>query len=108
VPNAGAIAFVKFKGALTSLELGRLLAEKGISIKPAYCFSGNDDDESDDVDSIVHCFRVGFGERKMPLALEAFVEVIEEFKDEWREEMKKKYSKNYYDERDLPVRRHKE
>jgi aspartate/methionine/tyrosine aminotransferase len=94
VPNAGAIAFVKFKGPLTSLELGRLLAGKGISIKPAYCFSGNDDEsESADVYNIADCFRIGFGERKMPLALEAFVKVIEEFKDEWREEMKKTDSK---------------
>jgi len=82
-PSAGAIAFVKFKGGLTSLELGRLLAERGISIKPAYCFSGEALTEYDD------WFRVGFGERKMPLALRAFVEVVEEFKEEWRGEMKK-------------------
>ena len=38
-PNAGAICFIKFKGPLTSVELGDLLASRGISIKPAYCFA---------------------------------------------------------------------
>merc|ERR1740130_727296 len=38
-PNAGAIAFVRFKGPLTSMELGDELAAVGISIKPAYCFA---------------------------------------------------------------------
>lgn len=81
-PNAGAIAFVKFKGPLTSLELGDLLARRGISIKPAYCFTDNVTPEID-------YFRVGFGERKMPLALAEFVKVIEEHKDIWRESMQK-------------------
>lgn len=79
-PNAGAIAFVKFKGPLTTLELGNLLAERGISIKPAYCFSAN-------VTPDIDYFRVGFGERKMPDALNAFVAVVEEFKDTWRKQM---------------------
>jgi aspartate/methionine/tyrosine aminotransferase len=83
-PNAGAIAFVRFKGPLTSLELGRLLQERGISIKPAYCFSG------DNVTPAVDCFRVGFGERKMPSALDAFVAVVVEFEEAWREEMKQR------------------
>ena len=76
-PNAGAIAFVRFKGPLTTLQLGDLLAKRGISIKPAYCFA---ETPTPDIDY----FRVGFGERKMPLALEKFVEVIEEYKDSWR------------------------
>eukprot|EP00931_Biecheleriopsis_adriatica_P016082 TRINITY_DN11979_c0_g1_i2.p1 TRINITY_DN11979_c0_g1~~TRINITY_DN11979_c0_g1_i2.p1 ORF type:complete len:407 (+),score=64.32 TRINITY_DN11979_c0_g1_i2:45-1223(+) len=38
-PDAGAIAFVKFKGPLSSSELGEELAGAGISIKPAYCFA---------------------------------------------------------------------
>jgi aspartate/methionine/tyrosine aminotransferase len=79
-PNAGAVGFVKFMGPLTSLELGSLLGDRGISIKPAYCFSG------DNVTPEIDYFRVGFGERKMPLALDAFVSVIEEFKDEWRKQ----------------------
>lgn len=79
-PNAGAVAFVKFKGPLTTLELGNLLGQRGISIKPAYCFS-------DHVTSDIDYFRVGFGERKMPEALDAFVSVVEEFKDAWRQEM---------------------
>lgn len=35
-PNAGAICFVKFKGPLTSEQLGKLLADASISIKPGY------------------------------------------------------------------------
>eukprot|EP00536_Pseudo-nitzschia_multiseries_P013266 jgi/Psemu1/34617/gm1.34617_g len=80
-PNAGAIAFVKFKGPLTSLQLGDLLGQRGISIKPAYCFSG------DNVTPEVDYFRVGFGERIMPEALDAFCSVVEEFKDTWRREI---------------------
>jgi hypothetical protein len=37
--QAGAVAFIKFKGPLTSEEFGSQLAEAGISIKPAYCFT---------------------------------------------------------------------
>ena len=80
-PNTGAVAFVRFKGPLTTLELGNLLAQRGISIKPAYCFSDN-------VTPDIDYFRVGFEERKMPKALDAFVSVVEEFKDAWRQEMK--------------------
>lgn len=79
-PNAGAIAFVKFKGPLTTEELGDFLASRGISIKPAYCFS-------EQVSTDIDYFRVGFGERKMPQALEAFVAVVEECKDDWRQAM---------------------
>jgi hypothetical protein len=38
---AGAIAFIRFLGPLTSEELGEELAQAGISIKPAYCFTDN-------------------------------------------------------------------
>jgi len=79
-PNAGAIAFVKFKGPLTTLELGNLLAQRGISIKPAYCFSN-------EVTKDIDYFRVGFGEEKMPLALNEFVKVVEDHKAAWRESM---------------------
>ena len=34
-PNAGAIAFMKFKGPMNSDQLGMELAKAGISIKPA-------------------------------------------------------------------------
>ena len=54
-PRAGAIAFLKFKGPLSTEELGEELAEAGISMKPAYCFS---DAVTEDIDY----FRVGFGE----------------------------------------------
>lgn len=81
-PNAGAIAFVKFKGPLSTKELGGILAERGISVKPAYCFA-------ETVEPDIDYFRVGFGELKMPKALEAFVVVVEEFKEEWREAMVK-------------------
>lgn len=79
-PNAGAIAFVRFKGPLTTLELGRLLADRGISIKPAYCFA-------ETVTPDIDYFRVGFGERKMPRALDEFVKVVEEYKETWRSAM---------------------
>ena len=82
-PTAGAIGFVQFKGPLTSAELGALLAQRGISIKPAYCFMANNDDDDDD-DDLASYFRVGFGERCMPQALEAFCAVLDEYQDEWR------------------------
>ena len=87
MPNAGAIAFLKFKGPLTSLELGKLLASRDISIKPAYCFAG----EQEESLGVAQFFRVGFGERVFPQALEAFVQVLEEFKKAWIEELGKKY-----------------
>ena len=80
-PRAGAIAFIKFKGPLTTEELGRELAAEGISIKPAYCFS---DAVTDDIDY----FRVGFGEAIMPKALEAFTAFVEKRKDAWRRGMR--------------------
>ncbi|KAH8056282.1 transferase [Aureococcus anophagefferens] len=43
VRPAGAIGFVKFKGPLTSTELGDELACAGISVKPAYCFTADAD-----------------------------------------------------------------
>ena len=86
-PNAGAICFVRFKGPLSSAQLGTLLAQRGISIKPTYCFVGHDAVTSDLEEDLASYFRVGFGERHMPLALDAFVAVMEEFKDEWRTAM---------------------
>ncbi len=78
-PNAGAIAFVKFKGPLTSAELGQYLAQDGISIKPAYCFV--DDEEAGEAEDY---FRVGFGEKKMPLALEALGEFVIRHEESWQ------------------------
>jgi aspartate/methionine/tyrosine aminotransferase len=90
-PNAGAICFVKFQGPLTSQQFGQILRKHNISIKPAYCFIGhmNDDDDDDDTNTteLQQYFRVGFGERKMLTALEAFVKVMETYKDEWRATM---------------------
>lgn len=77
-PRAGAIAAIKFKGPLSSEELGEELAAEGISIKPAYCFT--DSVVTTDTDY----FRVGFGESKMPVALDAFRAYVERKKDEWR------------------------
>lgn len=82
-PTAGAIAFVEFKGPLTSAALGDILAQRGISIKPAYCFV-----QEPVPLHLASYFRVGFGERQMPAALEAFCAVLEEYKDTWRAEMK--------------------
>lgn len=82
-PNAGAIAFLKFLGPLTSQELGeQMLTERGISIKPTYCFA---EEVTPEIESY---FRVGFGERKMPHALDALIAFVEDHKDEWRRQMK--------------------
>ena len=80
-PQAGAVAFLKFKGPMTSEQLGKQLAEEaGISIKPAYCFS---DAITEDIDY----FRVGYGESIMPKALEALVAFVEKHKKEWHARM---------------------
>merc|ERR1712151_395540 len=79
-PTAVAIAAIKFKGNMTSVELGTELAKEGISFKPAYCFSDDVKEEND-------YFRIGFGESKMPVALDAFIRFVEERKEIWRENM---------------------
>mmetsp|Transcript_5818 Transcript_5818/g.17190 ORF Transcript_5818/g.17190 Transcript_5818/m.17190 type:complete len:388 (-) Transcript_5818:8-1171(-) len=69
-PRAGAVGFLRFDGPCDSAELGEALAREGISVKPAYCFSQEAEDD------IAQYFRIGFGERKVPealAALEAFV-----------------------------------
>lgn len=76
-PKAGAIAFIRFKGPLSSEEFGRLLAEAGVSIKPAYCFTDVVTEEND-------YFRVGYGEETMPRALDALVSFVEEHEHAWR------------------------
>jgi len=76
-PKAGAIAFLRFKGPLSSEELGQQLAEAGISIKPAYCFT---DVVTEDIDY----FRVGLGEEVVAKALEALTSFVEERKDLWQ------------------------
>jgi DNA-binding transcriptional MocR family regulator len=83
-PNAGAIAFVQFKGPLTSAELGEQLALRGISMKPAYCFM-NQQRATDNN----KYFRVGYGEEKMPLALDALRSFVDEHEAAWTEVMKK-------------------
>ena len=75
-PNAGAIAYVKFKGPLTSDELGEQLAKSGISIKPAYVFSKYGTKDSG-------YFRVGYGEKIMPGALKALSDYVEVHKEIW-------------------------
>lgn len=75
-PNAGAICYMKFKGPLSSDELGTLLAEAGISIKPAYVFSEESTYDKD-------YFRIGFGEKIMPKALDALTEFVEKHKEAW-------------------------
>ena len=77
-PNAGAIAFVEFRGPWTSEKLGVHLNEADISIKPAYCFT---DTVTSEVDQY---FRVGFGEKKFPLALEALAKFVDRHEAAWR------------------------
>jgi aspartate/methionine/tyrosine aminotransferase len=84
-PNAGAICFVKFKGPLTSEELGQKLADAGISIKPAYVFGEENPNYS--IDYYQDYFRLGYGEAKMPAALEALISFVEKNKKKWRKEM---------------------
>ena len=72
-----AIAFIRFKGPWDSNELGQRLAEAGIGIKPAYCFT-------DVVTPANDFFRVGYGEDRMPKALEALTTFVEMHRDEWR------------------------
>lgn len=81
-PKAGAIAFVKFKGPLTSEELGAQLAKAGISIKPAYVFDDSDSDDYRDY------FRIGYGEEIMPQALDALRGFVEDHKEVWRAAMR--------------------
>lgn len=78
-PSAGAVCFIKFKGPLTSEELGAEMAAAGISMKPAYCFTSKVP-----VPDVIDHFRVGFGEEKMPKALEAFTDFVEQRKEAWR------------------------
>ena len=54
------------------------MAEAGISIKPAYCFTDLVDGEVEDY------FRVGFGETKLPLALEALGKFVDANEESWR------------------------
>lgn len=81
-PKAGAVAYVKFKGPLSSDELGEQLAREGISIKPAYVFSEYGTEDSG-------YFRVGYGEKVMPRALEALSNFVEAHKDTWRNSEKR-------------------
>jgi len=82
-PVAGAIAFLKFRGPLSSQEFGAQLArEAGVSIKPAYCFSNA-------VTPDIDYFRVGFGEEQVfPQALQALTRFVEEHQQAWRAAMK--------------------
>lgn len=75
-PKAGAIAFIRFKGPLTSNEFGEALAAAGIGIKPAYCFT-------DVVTRDKDFFRVGYGEERMPKALEALSAFVAARRAEW-------------------------
>ena len=77
-PKAGAIAFVRFKGPLSSEELGAQLALAGVSIKPAYVFT-------QDVQRYGDYFRIGFGEERMPAALEALAQFVEDHEGTWRD-----------------------
>lgn len=76
-PKAGAIAFIRFKGPLSSSELGEHLAAAAIGIKPAYCFT-------DVVTADKDYFRVGFGEEQLPRALEALTRFVESHQHTWR------------------------
>ena len=75
-PTASTVAFVKFKGPMSSVELGDELAKEGISIKPTYCFT-------DDVDEYSDYFRIGFGEKVMPTRLDALSKFVDKNKHTW-------------------------
>ena len=75
-PTASTVGFVRFKGPLSSEELGEQLATAGISIKPAYVFT------QDNID-YQNYFRIGFGEKVMPKALDELVKFIEKNKASW-------------------------
>lgn len=75
-PTTSCVAFVKFKGPLSSEALGERLAKDGISIKPTYCFT-------DDVPEYSDYFRIGFGEKAMPESLDALIRFVEKYKDCW-------------------------
>lgn len=75
-PTASAVGFVRFKGPLSSEELGELLAEDGISVKPTYAFTDDTSENSD-------YFRIGFGEKVMPKSLEALALFVDKNKDAW-------------------------
>lgn len=75
-PTASPVAFVRFKGPLSSNELGEELAKEGISIKPTYCFT-------DDVTDYQNYFRIGYGEKMMPTRLDALTRFVEKHKDKW-------------------------
>jgi DNA-binding transcriptional MocR family regulator len=77
-PTASTVGFVRFKGPLSSEELGEQLARDGISIKPTYAFT-------DDVSDYNDYFRIGFGEKVMPKTLEALIQFVDKNKDTWRE-----------------------
>lgn len=76
-PNAGAIGSVRFKGPLSTLELGDALAAAGISVKPAYCFTDEPITDANDY------FRIGFGEAKMPAALAALDAFVDANRAAW-------------------------
>ena len=79
-PRAGAIAAIRFLGPLSSADLGAELAGEGIGIKPAYCFADTIVEELD-------YFRVGYGEEKMPAALEALEIFVEKKQKGWKSAM---------------------
>lgn len=100
-PKAGAIAFIKFKGPMSSEQLGAQLAEAGIGIKPAYCFT---DVVTDDIDyfrivsvandrpwsshpwtaQLTVAVAQGYGENALPSALNALIAFVEAHAEEWR------------------------
>ena len=83
-PKAGAIAFLKFKGPLTTSQLGIEMATKAsISMKPAYCFTSDVTDDND-------YFRVGYGEEIFPQTLNAFELFVQQNEQNWLSQMKEK------------------
>lgn len=75
-PTASAVGFVRFKGPLSSDELGELLTEDGISVKPTYAFT-------DDANEYNDYFRIGFGEKVMPTSIQALARFVEKNKSNW-------------------------
>jgi len=58
-------------------SLGQEMAEAGISMKPAYCFTAGPITQENDL------FRIGFGESAMPDALEALKRFLVEHRQTW-------------------------
>jgi aspartate/methionine/tyrosine aminotransferase len=77
-PTAGAVGYVKFSGPMSSAALGKVFADAGISIKPAYVFS-----DPVHADAYRDYFRIDFGKASMPKALVALQRFVDGRQHSW-------------------------